>query len=199
MRTRSYVLSWITGMVLVADVQVARAWIRLQTQNGSCFAPIPVVQSVNLRIVYDPSLFPPPRPSGITAAEFRLELGSSPAIITAFTPNPAANVVLGDVNQGIHIEFSTCQSASPTVLLGTLQVFAGQLPPPQSWFVRGGKPGSGICPMVRSCAPGSAWIPVQGAEFSVNPTAPPSLCSAPFCETIAVEPSTWAAIKSVYR
>jgi hypothetical protein len=194
-RSRFFVLPWIASMVLVADVQVARAWIQIQTQDGSCYAQFPA--GVYLQVVYAPTFFPEP-PGGISAIEFRLDLGSSPFFFSNFTPNPVANVV-GDVTQGIRLEFPTCEMASPTVVLGSLVVFAVATLTPQSWFVRGGGPGSGICPQVKTCAPASAWLPVYGAEFLVNPVAPPKYCGAPFCETIAIEPSTWSAIKSVYR
>ena len=123
-------------------------------------------------------------------------MGSLQGIFTQFTVNPAASLVVGDMTQGIRIEFSDCQ-ASPLVL-GTLLLLATQPLPQQTWYVRGGSPGSGICPLVRTCAPENAWLPVRGSEFKVNPSFPWE-CFGTFCETIAVEPSTWAAIKSVYR
>ena len=156
-RPRQFVLPWIACMVLVADVQVARAWIQIQTQDGFCFAEIPVTQPMNLEVVYEPTFFPEP-PGGISAIEFRLDLGSSPLFFSFFTPNPAANVV-GNVTQGIRLEFPACEMGSPTVL-GSLAVIALKTLTPQSWFVRGGGPGSGICPQVQTCAPESAWLPV---------------------------------------
>jgi len=193
-RIRYLVLSWIAGMAIFAGPQSAQAWIRLQTQSGECWQTL-LVGPANLYVLYEPG-FAPPGPASISAAEFRLDMGSPPGVFMTFIANPAAIDVIGDVTQGIRIEFSDCQ-ASPLVL-GTLQMFVFQPLLPQSWFVRGGGPGSGICPLVRTCAPENAWLPVRGSEFKVNPTTYWE-CFGTFCETIAVEPSTWAAIKSVYR
>jgi len=201
MRSRHLVLAGIACVAAALEPQLAgAAGIRILTSSaGSCFQTISPGLLVNLLVTYDPAYgFTPQSPTSITGAEFRLELGEG-LLFSSFTPYPAGSVVTGTPIDGIHLEFTNCATTPQDMFLGTLTTITFLQLPQQTWHVRGGATGSGACPLVRTCAPELAWVPVLGAEFTLNSNSPPYTCYATLCETIAVEANTWGAIKSVYR
>lgn len=58
----------------------------------------------------------------ISGAEFRVDPSSTNIMITNFTPSPAVALYMGSVETGITLAFSGCQSSTPSLWLGSVDV-----------------------------------------------------------------------------
>jgi hypothetical protein len=122
---------------------------------------------------------------GVTGAEFRITGLPADWLVFA-TPNPAANIVLGNPFReqgGVHranLAFQSCQSnAERRVLLYTALVVAQSTVPPGELRVEGGlPPGNASFPtqlLTRCDAPQFTKVPVDGGVFQFDVRAPQDL------------------------
>ena len=136
--------------------------------------------------------------AGITGAEFKLE-GQDPTWIAVVTPNPAANLVLGNpLQHGCNIAFPSCQvaSAQASVLLYTAQfIVFGEVLPHVLQITKHDTPSNAnfMCPLFTICDdPTFTKICVSGDKMCVNnPNAT--------CCTDPVVPATWSGVKALYQ
>lgn len=134
-----------------------------------------------------------PAEAGIAGAEFSVHGIPADWWILDVTPNPAANLLLGNPMSGCHIAFSSCQSSSS----GYVSVCVIRILPvsshsdihlqvhPGSWYCN-----PFCCPILLGCdAPVYTRICVVGGEAFVNGQT---------C-TVRVAPSTWGRVKQLYQ
>lgn len=128
---------------------------------------------------------------GITGAEFRLD-GISPAWFNTVTPNPAANVTIGNpTTGGCNIAFPTCQGGG-SVLLYTIQSVALAAVPATTFQInRHTTPGNVNfqCPLVTLCDDAFTKVCVSGGTAFLNG----GTC------TVGVTEATWSTVKGLYN
>lgn len=128
--------------------------------------------------------------AGITGAEFRLE-GLDPSWASTATPNPTANLVLGDpLGAGCQIAFPTCQLPD-VVILYTLDIVAPTVIQDVMLTIRAHQNPSNpnfACPRLPLCdAPVFAISCVGGADAWVRPCP------------VGVRAASWSAVRALYR
>lgn len=131
-------------------------------------------------------------PSGLVAAEFRIE-GLPPGWpVIAVTPNPAATVSIGDpFGDGTQIGFPEARSETACLNLLTIQIQAASAVSDRILTVtrhRNPSNPSLQCPSASgSCGGACTWqICVVGGQLVINPSVP-------------VNPGTWSQVKSLYQ
>ncbi len=132
--------------------------------------------------------------AGIVGAEFSLA-GADPAWITTVTPNPAANLTLGNpVVFGCNIAFPGCLPG-PFVPLYTIQMTSPVAIPPHTFAIRYHlNPPHGpefLCPLLLLCDVHFTKLCVAGGQAFLNDPAR-------FC-AVGVEQQTWTKVKSMFR
>jgi len=133
---------------------------------------------------------------GISGAEFRID-NFDPAWFNTVTPNPAANLALGNpITGGCNIAFPTCQLPGPGgVLLYTIQSLAlAPVSPRQLPIARHTNPSSPNfqCPLTTLCN-----APVFTKECGTGMPSCINWTGACWCE-FAVQPATWSRVKQLY-
>lgn len=132
---------------------------------------------------------------GITGAEFKVV--GLPAGWQAFSPNPAANIVLGDPLDatGANIAFPVCQSARclllfeialfPTTIVTDMALHVGARTPPTNLSLN--------CPLVVLCdAPFFTGLCVSAGSGGGGPPSNPNF-------PIATRATAWSAVKTLFR
>ena len=142
-----------------------------------------------------------PAVAGITGAEFQLTGLADPSLVATVTPNPAANLSLGNpLAGGCNIAFPGCQTG-PVVLLYTLSVLpVGPVAGRDLRIAQRATPSNPAfsCPLVTLCdAPAFTKICVCNCDAQLNL---PGSCTACFhpC-AVGVERLNWSAIKRMYQ
>lgn len=140
-----------------------------------------------------------PVQSGIVGAEFR-QVGTPAGWVMTATPSALASIALGDPLQGgAQIGFPTCQTGTDgIVLLYTVQGFAtSTVGCTVLWTTRHtnySNP-SFACPVLVQCyGPAYTYVCAAGGEAYIN-----AQCGDPVSCPVAVTPTRWAQVKSLYQ
>ena len=145
--------------------------------------------------------------TGITGAEFRIVNDFPDDYLVSATPNPEANVVIGNPFDllGVNVAFPTCQTDA-RVRLFTFQVIAlNGAPPADNWLTLKQRYNytnpNFPCPLVVLCDSESFALVCVGAPDSDHWRAVvnPSVGTSADCEPVAVESTSWSSIKGLYR
>ncbi len=134
--------------------------------------------------------------AGIVGAEFSLA-GADPAWITTVTPNPAADIAIGNPvlvgNGGCDIAFPGCQPG-PYVPLYTIQFTSPVAIAPRTFAIRRHLVVADpiyACVLLRLCGGNFTKLCVAGGQAFLND--PTRAC------TVGVEQQTWSTVKSMFR
>jgi hypothetical protein len=145
--------------------------------------------------------------AGITGVEFRIDNSNASAYAVSFTPDPSAAITLGDpFTWGVNIGWSNCQTGvAGRIKVGTLQII--EMAPAQDvmmtvrqhFFAPNPSP-EWQCPLITQCDVPDYTKVCVGAVNSdhwravMNPTG----AIAGDCQPVAVAPTTWSVLKSLY-
>jgi hypothetical protein len=160
--------------------------------------------------------------AGITGAEFRLEFSNAAGYFLTLTPNPLANLVLGnptddnpaanDQNKGVNLAFPTCQPdpIAAQLSLGTYNCFNTNPAGTGACTIRTKRHESPSnptkrCPLFTKCdAPLFTVVPMTltedqlGAEPVAFVSQLNTTCDGT-CGPVPVTPTTWSTLKDLYR
>ena len=175
---------WLAALVLAAQPVVANDG-RIGVYADLTATQTEAVFSIGVpRTLYIVATLEGQSADGMTAAEFRVT-GMPDDWLVFTTPNPAANVVLGDPfrRQGdIHraiLAFPGCQAQDGRVLLYTAVVIATSKVTPQMLLVTAADPPTNpafAVPLLTRCDPPEfTKVPVDGGGFQISVRAPQDL------------------------
>jgi len=144
---------------------------------------------------------------GGTGAEVRVVSTFTDDYVIVATPNPAANIVIGDPFNilGVNIAFPTCQTDARVQLFTFQVVPLNGNPPEDEWLTLKQRYDYNNpnfpCPLVVLCASESFGLACVGAPDSDHWRAVvnPSVGTSADCQPVAVESTSWSSIKGLYR
>jgi hypothetical protein len=185
-----------------ADIGDGSIGVYLDAAGTQCSGPITgtVFGSVWLNLAGASS-------AGVTGAEFRIDNSNSNAFHVSFQADPAVTISIGDpLVSGCNVAWGTCQTGTGgRVKIGQLVITELMASDDVTMTVRqhftpGNPSPEFACPLITQCdVPFYTKICVGATNSDhwravMNPTG----AIAGGCVPVAVEPTTWSTVKSLY-
>ena len=191
------------GVVACIVLGAGAAWAQVDTgEVGVAWDPEGRACNLNIEPGQEGTLYVLAYPrgifaGGITASEFRVDDFPADWVIVSVTPNPEANLTLGNpLGPGCNIAFPSCQTGtSGVVVLYTIRFVALSIVT-QGVLSVGGHTTPSIpllpCPRLILCdGPADYFGCSQGGSATIN-------YYERYCIT-AVEQKSWSAVRTLYR